>query len=163
MTQPHEQPSSRLLRSRLALAAAALLCASGATPVFAGPTTDNAAARTTQDTGHAIVQLIADPLAADARTRPAKGKKIDFSSATVKSQRALLSKQRNDYRGSRQCPQAAGRREFDIVAECGRRQAEWRNVPQVSARRWCAPLVQGLSQDATEPLARDQASGLVVS
>jgi minor extracellular serine protease Vpr len=116
MTGPKETRCSRTLRSRLALAAAALFFASGAAPALAGPATDSTANRTTQDTSYAIVQLIADPLAADARTRPAKGKKIDFSSATVKSQRALLSKQRNDYKAwlRANVPQAAVTGEFDI-------------------------------------------------
>ncbi len=140
MTQPQEQRSSRLQRSRLALAAAALLFASGATPVLAGPTTDNAAARTTQDTGHAIVQLIADPLAADARTRPAKGKKIDFSSATVKSQRALLSKQRNDYKAwlRANVPQAAVTGEFDISLNAVAVKLNGATLAQVSG----SPLVR---------------------
>ena len=140
MTQPQEQRSSRLLRSRLALAAAALLFASGATPVLAGPTTDNTAARTTQDTGHAIVQLIADPLAADARTRPAKGKKIDFSSATVKSQRALLSKQRNDYKAwlRANVPQAAVTGEFDISLNAVAVKLNGATLAQVSG----SPLVR---------------------
>jgi hypothetical protein len=60
--------------------------------------TDGPSVGATVDTGYAIVQLQLDPLAVSAQTKPPKGKKVDFSSATVKSYRALLSAQRNDYK-----------------------------------------------------------------
>jgi hypothetical protein len=66
----------------LTSAHAAPKAASGAT------TTDT---RPTQDTGSALVQLTGDPLSTSAKTKPPKGKKIDFDSTTVKSVRAQLS------------------------------------------------------------------------
>jgi subtilisin family serine protease len=50
------------------------------------------------DSTSLIVQLQLDPLSTDAKTKPLSGKKIDFNSATVKSQRALLSAQRNAFK-----------------------------------------------------------------
>jgi len=50
------------------------------------------------DTSSAIVQLKGDPLSIHSATKPAHGKKIDFNSYTVRSQRAQLSAGRNDFR-----------------------------------------------------------------
>jgi minor extracellular serine protease Vpr len=63
-----------------------------------GSVTDGAAPGPTVDTGSAIVQLTLDPLSTAVRTKPAHGKKIDFSSSTVKSYRAQLNNQRNDFK-----------------------------------------------------------------
>jgi len=78
---------------------------------------DNAAQVATQDTGYALVQLSMDPLSTAARTKPLKGKKIDFSSNAVKSHRALLSKARNDYKAwlRANVPQVQISGEFDIA------------------------------------------------
>ncbi len=54
-----------------------------------GPTVNRASA---------LVQLAAAPLSTADSTRPSGGKKIDFSSSSVKSQRALLASQRNAFR-----------------------------------------------------------------
>jgi minor extracellular serine protease Vpr len=71
----------------------------------------------TFDPGSAIVQLAGDPLAVSARTRPAKGKKIDFNSASVKSERARLAKTRNDFKQwlRTNAPDAKVTNEFDIA------------------------------------------------
>jgi subtilisin family serine protease len=61
------------------------------------PATDGSAAPTV-DTGRALVQLKGAPLATSEKTKPAKGKKIDFSSSTVKSYRAQLNQQRNEFK-----------------------------------------------------------------
>ena len=50
------------------------------------------------DVEYALVQLVGDPLATAAKTHPPQGKKIDFSSAAVKSERARLSALRNDFK-----------------------------------------------------------------
>jgi minor extracellular serine protease Vpr len=50
------------------------------------------------DTSSAIVQLNGDPLSTYVKTKPAPGKKIDFSSDTTKSYRAQLSALRNDFK-----------------------------------------------------------------
>jgi subtilisin family serine protease len=61
----------------------------GSDAPLSGPTVDRASA---------LVQLAAAPLSTSASTRPSAGKKIDFSSSSVKSQRALLASQRNAFK-----------------------------------------------------------------
>jgi minor extracellular serine protease Vpr len=78
--------------------ALAFAAAAGAVVGGSSGTTDGAPATTGIDTGSAIVQLQSDPLSTSAKTKPAKGKKIDFNSTTVKSYRAQLSAQRNDFK-----------------------------------------------------------------
>lgn len=108
--------AARRLPPVAALGTLALVAALGAGPALAAPDSDSNGARQTEDTGYALVQLTADPLATYARSQPAKGKKIDFSSSTVKSYRALLSKARNDYKAWLRInvPQASVTGEFDI-------------------------------------------------
>jgi minor extracellular serine protease Vpr len=50
------------------------------------------------DSSSAIVQLNGDPLSTYVKTKPAPGKKIDFSSDSTKSYRAQLSALRNDFK-----------------------------------------------------------------
>ncbi len=97
-----------LLSLSLAAPASVLAAASNAT--------DGPGVAATVDTGYAIVQLTLDPLSVAAQTKPPKGKKIDFSSATVKSYRALLSAQRNDFKQwlRANAPNAKVTGEFDI-------------------------------------------------
>ncbi|HEX9379743.1 MAG TPA: S8 family serine peptidase [Gaiellaceae bacterium] len=52
----------------------------------------------TVDSSSAIVQLNGDPLSTYVKTKPAPGKKVDFSSNTTKSYRAQLSALRNDFK-----------------------------------------------------------------
>ncbi len=68
------------------------------------------------DTEYAIVQLRGDPLSTSGQTKPPKGKKVDFSSTTVRSYRALLSAQRNDYKQwlRANAPNAKVTGEYDI-------------------------------------------------
>jgi minor extracellular serine protease Vpr len=81
-----------------------------------GPATDGGAAATI-DTGSALVILNGAPLATYEKTRPAKGKKIDFSSSTVKSYRAQLSALRNDFKRwlRANAPGARVNGEFDLA------------------------------------------------
>lgn len=67
------------------------------TGLAGGAPTDGATAATI-DTSSAIVQLNGDSLATYTKTKPAPGKKIDFSSNQVKSYRAQLSALRNDFK-----------------------------------------------------------------
>jgi minor extracellular serine protease Vpr len=82
--------------------ATVLLAVLTALPLAAAAAVSNASdgpsVGATVDAGYAIVQLKGDPLSTAAPTKPPRGKKIDFSSTTVKSYRALLSAQRNDYK-----------------------------------------------------------------
>jgi minor extracellular serine protease Vpr len=87
--------ASRLLAVLLAAAGAT---ASSVTPSWAAGQSDSTAQRPTQDQGSALVILNGDPLATYVKTKPAKGKKIDFNGTAVKSYRAQLSALRNDYK-----------------------------------------------------------------
>jgi minor extracellular serine protease Vpr len=92
-----------------------------AAPVLGVSATDArsgaAAKRPRADRSSALVELKGAPLAIDERTRPAKGKKIDFSSNTVKSSRAQLAALRNDFKQwlRRNAPQARVTSEFDVA------------------------------------------------
>lgn len=78
--------------------------------------TDATSSSATVDQGSALVRLEADPLSTATRSKPTDGKKIDFSSATVKSQRALLSAQRNAFRTwlQQNAPKAQVTGQYDI-------------------------------------------------
>lgn len=88
------------MRRIRALLAAALVATLVVAPVSAAPRsqTDSAASRPTVDRSVALVQLKGDPLATSAKTKPARGKKIDFTSASVKAYRAELSALRNAFK-----------------------------------------------------------------
>src|SRR6059058_910245 len=60
--------------------------------------TDNFQKGPAVDKSSVIVQLKGDPLSTNSSTKPAQGKKIDFKSDKVKSYRAQLSAQRNDFK-----------------------------------------------------------------
>jgi subtilisin family serine protease len=81
-----------------------------------GSVSDGTAAGPAVDTSSAIVQMNADPLSTYVKTKPAPGKKIDFSSSTVKSYRAQLSALRNDFKQwlKANAPAAKVTGEFDI-------------------------------------------------
>ncbi|MBA3382253.1 MAG: S8 family serine peptidase [Actinobacteria bacterium] len=108
-------------RGKLGIAfvsAVAILLAFGVgTGLAGGQPTDGASGTTTTDTASALVQLKGAPLATDEKTRPAKGKKIDFSSNTVKSYRAQLSALRNDFKQwlRQNAPNAKVTSEFDVA------------------------------------------------
>ncbi|MHB8890578.1 MAG: S8 family serine peptidase [Candidatus Limnocylindrales bacterium] len=91
----------RRLRLAFAAALSAALIASvpgGALAVSPRVQTDGTATRATVDQAYALVQLKGAPLSTYAKTKPAQGKKIDFSSATVKSYKANLAALRNDFK-----------------------------------------------------------------
>ena len=148
----------RLTSLALALSVAGLtslsLTAAHAAPKAAtgAPTTDS---RPTQDTSSALVQLNGDPLSTSAKTKPPKGKKIDFDSTTVKSVRAQLSALRNDYKAwlRANVPGAKVTGEFDISLNAVAVQLNGATLAQVAA----APMVnyaeyQGLYRpNATDP------------
>jgi subtilisin family serine protease len=71
----------------------------------------------TVDTGSALVQLNGDPLSTYVKTKPAPGKKIDFTSSTTKSYRAQLNGLRNDFKQwlKANAPKAKVTGEFDIA------------------------------------------------
>jgi subtilisin family serine protease len=99
----------------LSVAAAIAVLASGGA---VAATSDAASTKAVQthDTSRALVILNGDPLSTYVRTKPAKGKKIDFTSNTTKSYRAQLSALRNDYKKWLQAnyPKAKITGNFDI-------------------------------------------------
>jgi subtilisin family serine protease len=137
--------------ARLALACVIALSA----PAFAAGN-DAAGSGARQDTGYALVQLAGDPLATATKTKPPRGKKIDFSSASVKSYRAQLAALRNDYKAwlRKNVPGARVTGEFDLAVNAIAVQLNGATLAQVSA----TPLVtmaqyQGLyyPNDANDP------------
>lgn len=93
------------------------------------------AARAKQDTRSALVQLNGEPLATYVKTKPPKGKKVDFSSSTVKSYRAQLSALRNDYKAwlRANAPGAKVTGEFDISLNAVAVQLNGASLQQVAA------------------------------
>jgi minor extracellular serine protease Vpr len=98
------------------LACAGLLAgiAQGATP-SAG--SDDRSIKPGVDSSSALVQLNGAPLATSVRTKPPHGKKIDFNSNAVKSERARLSALRNDFKSwlRANAPKAKVTREYDVA------------------------------------------------
>jgi minor extracellular serine protease Vpr len=82
-----------------------------------GTVSDLGSAAPTVDSSSAIVQLKGDPLSTYVKTKPAPGKKIDFSNNTTKSYRAQLSALRNDFKQwlRANAPAAKVTGEFDIA------------------------------------------------
>ncbi|HEY3334097.1 MAG TPA: S8 family serine peptidase [Candidatus Limnocylindrales bacterium] len=109
-------------RLRLVLAAAmsaALIIsapAGAATRIDSGAATDGSAGRPTVDTAYALVQLKGAPLSTYVKTKPAPGKKVDFSSSTVKSYKAHLAALRNDFKSwlSTAAPKARITKGYDL-------------------------------------------------
>jgi minor extracellular serine protease Vpr len=106
-------------RGTFKLTVVAVIAAAGfafGLPAAATPNDDASPTQASQDTGSALVQLNGDPLSTYVKTKPARGKKIDFNSNTVKSYRAQLSALRNDYKAwlRANVPQAKVTAEFDI-------------------------------------------------
>lgn len=113
---------SMVLSKCLAILAMAVAACSGPpetatqTITSAGKVTDAPKNNPKVDTGSALVQLKGDPLTTYVKTKPAKGKKIDFSSTTVKVRRSELSALRNDFKQwlKANAPKAKVSGEFDI-------------------------------------------------
>jgi minor extracellular serine protease Vpr len=109
--------TNHITRGIAILAAAALACSgSSSGKTSAGLATDAPSTGATVDAGSALVQLNGDPLATYSATKPPKGKKIDFTSSTVKARRAQLSALRNDFKQwlRANAPAAKVTGEFDL-------------------------------------------------
>jgi len=120
----------------LPLAVCAALTGLAATlPAHAGHASDSTVSRPSQDTGYALVQLNGEPLATYSKTKPPKGKKIDFSSNSVKSYRAQLSALRNDYKAwlRQNVPGAKVTGEYDISLNAVAVQLNGASLAQVAA------------------------------
>ena len=129
--------SLALALSAAGLASLSLTSAHAAPKAASGATTDT---RPSQDTSSALVQLTGDPLSTSAKTKPPKGKKIDFDSAAVKSLRAQLMALRNDYKAwlRANVPGAKVTGEFDISLNAVAVQLNGATLAQVAA----TPMVQ---------------------
>jgi subtilisin family serine protease len=92
------------------------------------------------DSTRALVRLVGNPLTTSTRTRPAPGKKIDFTSSAVKAERARLSALRNDFKSwlRTHAPAASVVKEYDIALNAvavrlsGTSLATLRTAPQVA-------------------------------
>ncbi|NUO59377.1 MAG: S8 family serine peptidase [Hamadaea sp.] len=102
--------------------------------------TDGGTAYADVVTGEALVQLVGDPLTTAAKTKPVKGKKIDFSNATVKSERARLSALRNDFKSwlRANAPKAKVTSEYDISLNAVAVQLNGESLAKIAT----APLVR---------------------
>lgn len=121
----------------LALAAALALSAASAAPRV--HSSESGSAKISQDSAYALVQLQGEPLSTYVKTKPARGKKIDFGGTQVKAYRAQLSALRNDFKQwlRANLPQASVSGEFDISLNAiavrlnGATLAQLRAAPQV--------------------------------
>ena len=107
-------PIQRTAAARAALALGAIAASAGL--AFAAPNSDSTAANPGTDNSSAIVVLNGEPLATYGKTRPPRGKKIDFAAHDTKSYRAQLSALRTQYKQWLQAnyPQAKITGNFDI-------------------------------------------------
>ena len=133
-----------------AAVAIATVLALSAGPVSAAPggglalghatNSDAPATAASVDSTSALVRLVGDPLASSPRTKPAPGKKIDFTSTAVRSERARLSALRNDFKAwlRTNAPAASVAKEYDIALNAvvvrlnGTSLATLRTAPQVT-------------------------------
>jgi minor extracellular serine protease Vpr len=126
------------VQATLTLCAAIVLSLSAGSAHAAARSDASASARI--DRSHALVQLAADPLATSAKTKPAKGKKIDFNNGGVKSYRAFLSAQRNDFKAwlRANVPGARVSGEFDLALNAVAVKLNGATLAQLAA----APMVR---------------------
>jgi subtilisin family serine protease len=108
----------------------------------------------TVDRSSAIVELVGDPLATSATTRPTNGRKIDLNGAAARNQRAQLNQVRNDFRQwlSANAPKAKITGSFDIAVHAVAVRLNGTSLSKIRS----APLVKSASLQAIfRPLAHD--------
>lgn len=98
------------------------------------------------DRASAIVQLRGDPISTDPRTKPQHGRKIDFNSRNVRSVRAQLNQQRNEFKRwlRSNAPSARVTHEYDVSLNA--LAVELNGTPL--ARIAAAPMVQSAEYNA---------------
>src|SRR5437762_1208096 len=108
--------------------------------------TDNFQKGPALDKSSVIVQLKGDPLSTNSSTKPAQGKKIDFKSDKVKSYRAQLSAQRNDFKQllHTYAPKAKVTSEYDISLNAVAVQLNGTSLDTIKG----APMVQSVQYNA---------------
>ncbi len=112
------------------------------------------------DTSVALVQLNGDPLSIAPSTRPTQGKKIDFDSNTVKSVRARLTAERNDFKQwlRANAPKAKVTSEYDISLNAVAVKLNGESLATIAA----APLVHTAQYESLyQPLADDPDLALI--
>jgi minor extracellular serine protease Vpr len=122
----------------IGLAAAPLSAAPKAAPSSIDPDTGGSSA-VGVDSTTAIVRLSGDPLSVNPRTKPAPGRKVDYTSDATKSERARLSALRNDFKAwlRQNAPAAKVSGEYDLAVHAvalrlnGTSLATLRSAPQV--------------------------------
>ena len=92
------------------------------------------------DRSSAVVQLKGDPLSTSPRTKPAHGRKIDFKSNAVRSYRAQLNAQRNEFKQwlRANAPRAKVTSEYDVSLNAVAVQLNGTSLATIAA----APMVQ---------------------
>ncbi|MBW3649898.1 MAG: S8 family serine peptidase [Actinobacteria bacterium] len=82
-----------------------------------GHSTDAQQAGAGADGDRVLVELADEPLTTSSRTRPGRGSRIDFSSDTVRAERARLAARRNEFRSwlRQRAPRAQITGEFDLA------------------------------------------------
>src|SRR6267143_45811 len=130
------------------LAAAMAVLGAGGGSATTGPNanTDSFTTGPTVDTSGVIVQLKGDPLSTSVQTKPAPGKKIDFTRNTVKSYRAELAKLRNDFKQWLQAnaPKAKITSQYDISPNAVAVQLNGTSLETIAG----APMVQQVQYNA---------------
>jgi hypothetical protein len=108
--------------------------------------TDNFNQGPSVDTSSAIVVLKGDPLSTASSTKPPHGKKIDFNSNTVKSYRAQLSAERNNFKQWLQtyAPKANITSQYDISLNAVAVQLNGTSLDLIAS----APMVQQAQYNA---------------
>ena len=149
------QPNSISSHARTAIAAALLIlgaamfsvAASGGGGLKSRPnaSTDNFQKGPAVDTSSVIVQLKGDPVSKFS-SKSAPGKKIDFNNNTVKSYRAQLSAQRNDFKQWLQtyAPKAKVTSQYDISLNAVAVQLNGTSLDTIKG----APMVQSVQYNA---------------
>lgn len=152
------------LSRRTILVAGGLVAVLTPIAAVAGGSFTDAAPTVNHDRSAAIVQLAGDPLATAVRTRPAQGKKIDFSSQGVKSERARLSALRNDFKQwlRANAPKAKVTSEYDISLNAVAVKLNGESLTKIaSAPRARSAQYQGLYSKLADDLSVDPDLALI--
>ena len=98
------------------------------------------------DRSSAVVQLKGDPLSTSPRTKPAHGRKIDFKSNAVRSLRAQLNAQRNEFKQwlRANAPRAKVTSDYDVSLNAVAVQLNGTSLATIAA----APMVQSAEYNA---------------
>src|SRR6266852_3932762 len=129
-----------LVVAAAAMCSVALRAGNGGGGNAPSASTDNFDQGPSVDTSSAIVKLKGDPLSTYSATKPAPGKKIDFNGSTVKSYRAQLSAERNDFKIwlNTYAPKAKITSQFDISINAVAVQLNGTSLDTIAS----APMVQ---------------------